>query len=280
MKGLYNMSQKYLRIKYRCQHPDCQIKNCRTGEIDIDEMEFIELSSSADDKTLFKSPRGICRLGFAQTFKALEVRNVSDISEDTVVETDAEEVNPVSILREEHQRVLRRLDVIEDMILRRDIDGLWINMAEVENDIVLHSIRKEEGVLFPMLIKLDPVNEKYIEIIKEDHRELIVLLHAVRNAMCEDEIPDNVLLSALSNLRSHISKEDEEFFYMVEECLDSESRRILLEGMDLAEKSHVLITAGERTAGLHNHEDDSPDKLRYREEVLSARQSEEKDSCH
>ena len=274
------MSQDHLRIKYRCQHPDCQIKICRTGEIDIDEMEFIELSSSTVDKTLFKSPRGICRLGFAQTFKALDVRNVSGISEDSVVETDADEVNPVSILREEHQRVLRRLDVIEDMILRRDIDGLWINMAEVENDIVLHSIRKEEGVLFPLLVKLDPVNEKYIEIIKEDHRELIVLLHAVRNAMCEDEIPDNVLRSALSNLRSHISKEDEEFFYMVEECLDSESRRILLEGMDLAEKSHVLITAGERTAGLHNHEDDSPDKLRYREEVLSARQSDEKDSCH
>ena len=274
------MSQDHLRIKYRCQHPDCQIKICRTGEIDIDEMEFIELSSSTADKTLFKSPRGICRLGFAQTFKALEVRNVSGISEDSVVETDADEVNPVSILREEHQRVLRRLDVIEDMILRRDIDGLWINMAEVENDIVLHSIRKEEGVLFPMLIKLDPVNEKYIEIIKEDHRELIVLLHAVRKAMCQDEIPDNVLRSALSNLRSHISKEDEEFFYMVEECLDSDSRRTLLEGMDLAEKSHVLITAGERTAGLHNHEDDSPDKFRYREEVLSARQSDEKDSCH
>lgn len=274
------MSQNYLRIKYRCQHPDCQIKNCRTGEIDIDEMEFIELSSSADDKALFKSPRGICRLGFAQTFKALEVRNVSDISEDTVVETDAEEVNPVSILREEHQRVLRRLDVIEDMILRRDMDGLWVNLAEVENDIVLHSIRKEEGVLFPLLIKLDPVNEKYIEIIKEDHRELIVLLHAVRDAMCEDEIPDNVLRSALSNLRSHISKEDEEFFYIVEECLDSDSRRTLLEGMDLAEKSHVLITAGERTRGIHNHEDDSPDKMRYREEVLSARQSDEKDSCH
>ena len=274
------MSQNHLRIKYRCQHPDCQIKLCRTGEIDIDETEFGEMSSSPDDNTLFKSPRGICRLGFAQTFKALEVRNVSDISEDADIETDAEEINPVSILREEHQRVLRRLDVIEDMILRRDINGLWIAMAEVENDIVLHSIRKEEGVLFPLLIKLDPANDKYIEIIKEDHRELMVLLHAVRNAMCEDEIPDNVLRSALSNLRSHISKEDEEFFYMIEECLDSDSRRFLLDEMNRAEESHAVITAGERTSGIHNHEDDSPDKIRYREEVMSARQSDEKDSCH
>ena len=274
------MSQNHLRIKYRCQHPDCQIKNCRTGEIDIDETEYAGMFSSANDKTLFKSPRGICRLGFAQTFKALEVRNVSDISEEADIEKDAEEVNPVSILREEHQRVLRRLDIIEDMILRRDINGLWINMAEVEYDIVLHSIRKEEGVLFPLLIKLDPVNEKYIEIIKEDHRELMVLLHAVRNALCEDEIPDNVLRSALSNLRSHISKEDEEFFYMVEECLDSDSRRFLLEEMSRAEESHVVITAGERTNRMHNHEDDSPDQMKYREAVFSARQIAEKDHCH
>src|SRR4030066_1131570 len=273
------MSQDHLRIKYRCQHPDCQIKICRTGEIDIDEMEFIELSSSTVDKTLFKSPRGICRLGFAQTFKALDVRNVSGISEDSVVETDADEVNPVSILREEHQRVLRRLDVIEDMILRRDIDGLWINMAEVENDIVLHSIRKEEGVLFPLLVKLDPVNEKYIVFIKEDHRELIVLLHAVRKAMCQDEIPDNVLRSALSNLRSHISKEDEEFFYMIEECLDSDSRRFLLEEMNRAEESHVVITAGERTPGIHSHEDESPDQMKYREAVLTSKELADKDNC-
>jgi len=274
------MSDNHLRIKYRCQHPDCQIKSCRTGEIEVDETEFAEMSSASGDKTLFKSPRGICRLGFAQTFKALEVMKVSEIPADADLETDAEEINPISILREEHQRVLRRLDVIEDMILRRDINGLWIALAEVENDIVLHSIRKEEGVLFPLLIKLDPMNDKYIDIIKEDHRELVALLHSVRNAMCEDEIPDNVLRSALSNLRSHISKEDEEFFYMVEECLDSDSRRFLLEEMSRAEESHVVITAGERTSGIHNHEDDSPDKIRYREEVMSARQSDEKDSCH
>ncbi|MCC6543993.1 MAG: hemerythrin domain-containing protein [Nitrospirae bacterium] len=272
------MSQNYLRIKYRCQHPDCQIKSCRTGEIDINEMEFIELTSS-EDKTLFKSPRGICRLGFAQTFKALEVGNLSDMSEDTFIESGEEEINPVSILREEHQRVLRRLDVVEDMILRRDIDGLWVTMAEVENDIVLHSIRKEEGVLFPLLVKLDPVNEKYIEIIKEDHRELMALLHSVRNAMCEDDIPDNILRSALSNLRSHISKEDEEFFYMVEECLDADSRSILIEGMDLAEKSHVLIAAGERNRGVHNHSDETFDQMNYREAVLTAKQNADKDNC-
>lgn len=274
------MSENHLRIKYRCQHPDCQIKICRTGEIDVDETEYAEMSLSADDKTLFKSPRGICRLGFAQTFKALEVRNVLDISDDADIETFSEELNPVTILREEHQRVLRRLDVVEDMILRRDINGLWTVMAEVENDIVLHSIRKEEGVLFPLLIKLDPMNDKYIEIIKEDHRELMALLHSVRDAMCEDDIPDNVLRSALSNLRSHISKEDEEFFYMVEDSLDSDSRRFLLEEMDRAEKSHVVIAAGERTKGIHDHEDESPEQMKYREAVFTARQLAEKDSCH
>src|SRR3972149_2773552 len=270
MRGQYNMSDNHLRIKYRCQHPDCQIKSCRTGEIEVDETEFAEMSSASGDKTLFKSPRGICRLGFAQTFKALEVMKVSEIPADADIETDAE-IDPVSILREDHQRVLRRLDVIEDMILRRDINGLWIALAEVENDIVLHSIRKEEGVLFPLLSKLDSTNDKYIEIMKEDHRELIVLLHSIRYAMCDDEIPDNVLRSALSNLRSHISKEDEEFFDMIDESLDAESRRILLEGMDSAEKVHVVIKAGERKKGVHNHEDDTPDQWKYREALPAAK---------
>ncbi|MCC7202878.1 MAG: hemerythrin domain-containing protein [Nitrospirae bacterium] len=274
------MTKDHLRIKYRCQHPDCQIKSCRTGEIDLDQDVFEEMSSSQDDKTLFRSPRNICRLGFSQTFKALDVRRVSDISEDAGIEAESEEINPVSILREEHQGVLRRLDVIEDMIIRRDINGLWIAMAEVENDIVLHSLRKEEGVLFPLLIKLDPLNEKYIEIIKEDHRELMVLLHSVRNAMCDDDIPDNVLRSALSNLRSHISKEDEEFFAMIEECLNSDDRRFLVEEMGKAEQSHVVITAGERTHGAHEHEDASPEQMKYREAVFTARQLAEKDHCH
>lgn len=274
------MSENHLRIKYRCQHPDCQIKLCRTGEIDIDEAEFKELSSSADDETLFKSPKGICRLGYPQTFKASEVRRVSEISDEVDVERDAEVYDPVSILKGEHQRVLRRLDLIEDQILRRDINGLWIALAEVENDIVLHSIRKEEGVLFPFLTKLDPVNDKYIEIMKEDHRELIVLLHSIRFAMCDNEIPDNVLRSALSNLRSHISKEDEEFFDMIDECLDADSRRFLIEEMERAENAHVVIEAGERTKVIHNHQDDSPDQMKYREAVSTAKQLAEKDHCH
>ncbi|OGW43155.1 MAG: hypothetical protein A2132_05345 [Nitrospirae bacterium RBG_16_43_11] len=274
------MSENHLRIKYRCQHPDCQIKMCRTGEIDIDEAEFKGLSSSAADETLFKSPRGICRLGYPQTFKASEVRRVSEISDEVDVERVAEVYDPVSILREDHQRVLRRLDLIEDQILRRDINGLWIALAEVENDIVLHSIRKEEGVLFPLLTKLDSTNDKYIEIMKEDHRELIVLLHSIRYAMCDDDIPDNILRSALSNLRSHISKEDEEFFDMIDESLDAESRRILLEGMDSAEKVHVVIKAGERTKGIHNHEDDTPDQWKYREALSAAKLLAEKDHCH
>ena len=188
--------------------------------------------------------------------------------------------DPVSILKGEHQRVLRRLDLIEDQILRRDINGLWTALAEVENDIVLHSIRKEEGVLFPFLTKLDPVNDKYIEIMKEDHRELIVLLHSVRYSLCDDEIPDNVLRSALSNLRSHISKEDEEFFDMIDECLDADSRRFLIEEMERAGNAHVVIEAGVRTKGIHNHQDDTPDQWKYREALSAAKLLAEKDHCH
>src|SRR3989304_2702990 len=133
MRGQYNMSDNHLRIKYRCQHPDCQIKSCRTGEIEVDETEFAEMSSASGDKTLFKSPRGICRLGFAQTFKALEVMKVSEIPADADLETDTEDINPISILREEHQGGLRRLDILVEVGRGKDRSPLWISLAEVEN---------------------------------------------------------------------------------------------------------------------------------------------------
>ena len=276
------MSEEHLRIKYRCQHPDCLIKSCRTGEIDIYESEFKELSSSCEDETLFKSPRGICRLGFPQTFKALEVRKLSEIADEESEEKEervsALEDDPVAILKAEHQGMLRILDLIEDQILRRDINGLWITIAKVENEIVRHSIRKEEGVLFLLLEKIYPMSGMHIEIIKEDHRELLALLHSIRDAMREGDIPDNVLHSALSNLRSHIRKEDDEFFEMIDHYLDAETRKILLEGMEGAEKSHVVIEAGERKKLDQGEE--SPDQIRFKEALLTAKEHADKDHCH
>ncbi len=273
------MTENHLRIKYKCQHPDCQIKVCRSGEIDIDEADFRELTASSGDTSLFKSPRGICRLGFSQVFKALDVRSVSDAAEETESVYEEGGRDPIAILMEEHKLVLTRLDLVEDQLLRRDIEGLWMTLADIRNDIILHSIVKEEGILFPLLAKLNPLSDKYIDIMKEDHRELMELIDSVRHTMCDDDIPDNVLRSALSNLRSHISKEDEEFFDMINDSIDPDNRQALLDNMDDAERAYVPEAAGDRHKG-HFHEDESTERMKYRVAVDTARKLAEKDHCH
>ena len=58
--------------------------------------------------------------------------------------------DPLWMLSDEHQHVLAKLEVIEEQVRKRDIEGLWESTASVENDIILHAI-KEEEVLFPLI---------------------------------------------------------------------------------------------------------------------------------
>ena len=46
----------------------------RRGKLSIEETEFEELKAVFEEEELFKSPRGICRMGYNQPFKIVSVQ--------------------------------------------------------------------------------------------------------------------------------------------------------------------------------------------------------------
>lgn len=276
------MAEQRIEIRYKCLHQSCQIKNCREGVLSMDESLFNQLAASYEDKSHLKSPRGYCRLGFAQTLKVLELRRAGHEDDVQPGENTIEKggPDPIEILKEEHQIVLKKLDLIEQQVRNRDIDGLWISTAEVEDEIHLHSIEKEEFVLFPLLEKASPYSASEIAIVKEDHRELIALLDSFRNGLKEGDIQDSISHSIISNLRNHIAKEDNEFFDSVIKVLDAEGKKILLDGMVKADESHVVFEAGNRyqEAAIGN-DSDSNERERFNEALFAAKKASKDDNC-
>lgn len=278
--------KKLLAIKYRCQHPSCQIKSCREGLIEIEEELFDQLKGSyPEDEGLIKSPRGLCRMGFPQPLQILSINRGGVAGEHAeaggIAEvTEKSGPDPIEILKAEHLSVLRNLDRIEEQICKRDIEGLWKTTAEVEDEITLHSIEKEELVLLPLLEKSYPSGASEVAIIKEDHRELMALLHSFRTGLREGDILDSVAYSMIVNLRNHIRKEDEEFFDSVDRHLDREGKEQLLEGMAKVEESHVPIKAGDRCEEPH-HEDEtaSLERERFNEALTAAKKASKDDGC-
>ncbi|OGW15506.1 MAG: hypothetical protein A2035_01495 [Nitrospirae bacterium GWA2_42_11] len=276
------MAEQKIEIRYKCLHQSCQIKGCREGVLSMDEALFNQLAASYEDRTHLKTPRGYCRLGFPQTLKVLELRRAGHEDDVQPGENTIEKggPDPIEILKGEHQIVLKKLDLIEQQVRSRDIDGLWISTAEVEDGIHHHSIEKEEFVLFPLLEKVSPYSASEIAIMKEDHRELIALLDSFRNGLKEGDINDSISNSILSNLRNHIAKEDNEFFDSVIKVLDAEGKKILLDGMVKADESHVVIEAGDRfqEAAIEN-DSDSDDRERFNEALLAAKKASKDDEC-
>lgn len=234
---------KMVEVKYRCMHPSCVV-NCREGIIGIEEGLLNELSSNGKGEGLFRSPHGICRLGFSQTFKVL---SKSEIDSAAAQEVEVlPENNPIAILVAEHKVILKKLAVIEEQLSKRDIDALWVSTVDLENDLNLHSGKKEEEVVLPALCSLMPLAETLVAIIKEDHREVLSVLHAFRDALIEGTIIDGLIRSTIVSLKSHIRKEDNEFFELVDKHLSEEVCAGLIEGMKKIEAEFVPAEPGDR----------------------------------
>jgi hemerythrin-like domain-containing protein len=245
------MSERLLKIKYECLHPSCQVF-CKRGEFSLDESTFNELSSAFDDKSVFKSPQNACRLGYSQPLKVISIEEDRTSIEEKDMADDAgcthdELTDPIEILKVEHRGVLKKLDLIEEQLKKRDMDGLWITTAALENDILFHSILKEEQALFPAVEAKIPMGLSLVAIMHEDHREFLSLLHALRSGLRDGDILDGIAMSIIMNLKNHIRKEDEEFFGMVNDCMDGGEKKALLEKMNALEKTHVPVEPGERT---------------------------------
>jgi len=256
------MKRKMLNIKYECQHPSCWVF-CKKGDVTLDESELKELSSDAGEEGIFKSPTGACRLGFSQKFKVVDLQDARERAE-----TGKKAIaGALRDLMEEHKVVLEKLDTIEAQVRKRDIDGLWLSTASVENDIVLHSLKKEEEVLFPAVEKALPLGEALVGIMREDHKEFVSILHGFRCALQDGDILDGLVNTLIVSLRNHISKEDKEFLPMIDEHLDEKEKDRILEEMNKLEKAHILLSPGDRKSkGLSPY---SEDRKRMDAEILA-----------
>jgi hemerythrin-like domain-containing protein len=234
-----------LDVKYICQHPSCLVV-CKEGIVTLGEGEYNELSFHYEDADIFRSPRETCRLGFAQPFKALSIvkvdRNPGDVirGRSRVVEEPKSE-DPIGFLIAEHKDLLKKVELIEGQIRRRDMDALWASTTELENHLHVHSVVREEEVLFPALTGLLPYGETLVAIIKEEHREVVNILHNFREALEDGVLQDSIIVSMIVSLKSHIRKEDGEFFELVRKHVDDISRMNLVDAMKMAEQTYLPI---------------------------------------
>jgi len=259
------MSAQALEIKYKCKHPSC-IVNCREGVVEIGEELYNELSQAYEEDGLFRSPKGFCRMGFAQPLKAEEVKRLSEEDQSSLGASSDSELdrdNPVAILKAEHQEVLRILDSMEGQLKKRELEKLWASISELEYRLDKHSMNKEEKVLFPILKDLMPLGEGLVGIVQEDHLEVLNLLFSFRDALADGDIFDGIINSVVTNLQSHIRKEDEEFFELVEKTLDPESRAKVLEGMRKIDETYPEFKVPDR----HEHAAKARESREKRKEI-------------
>ena len=106
------MSKENLIIKYQCQHPSCQVF-CKKGELALEETAFEELKEAYDDEKIFKSPRGICKMGYNQPFKIVSVTDEAAGEAASDEKTDAGGADPIEILKAEHKEVLSKLEDLD-----------------------------------------------------------------------------------------------------------------------------------------------------------------------
>jgi len=240
---------------------------------------FNDLSSAFEDGALFKSPLDACRLGYTQTYKVLKLEKLSGdsgVGEKAVEDTAIE--NPINLLKADHQEILKKLSVVEWHITKRDLDGLWQSTCDLGNHLMLHSGKKEEEVLFPIMKDHLPIGEALVMIMQEDHSEILSLLHAFREAIGDGTILDSIIRSMIVSLKSHIRKEDYEFFTLIEKNLDEGLAAKILEGMKKIESVFVPIEPGDRKK-LTQEKQAAREKRAYIDDGLLAGRQTNMETC-
>lgn len=67
--------ERLLRVRYRCKHLSCNM-DCKEGEVELSEKKLSELKSFFRDDNLFKSPSGLCKIGFTQDFEIISINDL------------------------------------------------------------------------------------------------------------------------------------------------------------------------------------------------------------
>ena len=75
------------------------------------------------------------------------------------------------------------------------------------------------------MLGLVPFGEGLVACINEDHREIVSLVHSFREALTDGNINDSSKSSAIVALRSHIRKEDNEFYEFIKKYINNEMKK-------------------------------------------------------
>ena len=219
-------------------------------------------------------------MGYSQQFEALSIEAAKDEDvlggrEELSPATDPR-TDPIAALISEHQKILEMADKVDAILVKRNIDELWVSTAELDNLLQLHSGIKEEEVLFPALRGLVPFGEGLVACINEDHREIISLIYSFREALRDGTINDKIIGSALVALRSHVRKEDNEFFEFVRKYITEDMKGSLMKGMRHAEHSFIPVEPGERKPD----EEKAVERARFHQKAVESKEIACDTCCH
>lgn len=227
---------------------------------------------------IIRSPKHACRLGYSQPFEvaSVEVAEAGNLNGSTLGSEKDLSRDPIAVLMAEHDLVLEKAQRVEEQLVARDLDGLWVATNDLDNILHLHSGIKEEEVLFPALRGLVPFGEGLVVCINEDHREIVSLVHAFREALRDDTINDKVIGSAIVALRSHVRKEDNEFFEFVKRFVTDEMKGPIMADLERVEREFVPKEAGERLPD----EEKAAERHKFHSKAVASREIALDTCCH
>lgn len=128
-------------------------------------------------------------------------------------------------LSHEHRYVLEKLSLLESSLRPISVSHIEEVLQFFETELPVHR-RKEEEVLFPRLAEADDVEPELLAHLLEDHHREKELLDDLRHALLahkqgedESEAIRSAAAGVVDLLRSHIDKEDNVLFPMVDRAI-------------------------------------------------------------
>ena len=135
--------------------------------------------------------------------------------------------NPLEILRNEHNIVLKVLNNLETDLEARNISQAKKSIELLEKEFNRHSLNKEEKVLFPEIEKFMPRENGPTGMMIIEHKDLTESIKKFKQINNSENL--NETGSYIINLlREHIDKENNMLFMMADMHLDAKQKEIIL----------------------------------------------------
>jgi hemerythrin-like domain-containing protein len=162
----------------------------------------------------------------------------------------------ISILMEEHEVILRALDVLDELAGRaaagREVPAAAMSgvLDFLSSFADAHHHAKEEGILFPALEEMGfPHDGGPVGVMLHEHEQGRALIAALREAAAA---PDAIFAQAAraysALLRQHIDKENHILFRMADQAIEGAGRERVEQAFEDFERAHAQQRAVQQQA--------------------------------